>query len=105
VSTENLNNAKDPLMLTRLLWLQGLEVGVNAGGEVDTYSRYIYIHGTNQEQMLGKPVSHGCIRMANRDVVELYDLLQVGSLVEIMDKPYSDKKDDRGEELLQYSRR
>ncbi len=95
VSIENLNNGKDPLTLTRLLWLQGLEAGVNAGGEVDTYSRYIYIHGTNQEAKLGEPMSYGCIRMKNTEVAELFDLITVGTLVEIIDKPYADKQDDR----------
>ena len=54
-------------------WLEGLEPGVNSGPGVDSHARYIYIHGTNQEHLLGKPVSHGCIRMSNDDVVELFD--------------------------------
>ncbi len=61
-------------ILTRILWLDGLEPGVNRGGGVDSRSRYIYLHGTNQEHLLGQPASHGCIRLANRDVMELFDL-------------------------------
>ena len=61
-------------VLTRILWLDGLEPGVNRGGNVDSRSRYIYLHGTNQEHLLGQPASHGCIRLANRDVMELFDL-------------------------------
>lgn len=60
-------------VLTRILWLDGLEPGVNRGGRVDTFSRYIYVHGTNQEQRLGTPTSHGCIRMSNADVIAFFD--------------------------------
>lgn len=60
-------------VLTRVMWLDGLEPGRNRGGSVDSHSRFIYIHGTNQEHLLGKPASHGCIRMFNQDVVELFD--------------------------------
>jgi hypothetical protein len=63
-------------VLTRILWLRGLEPGINAGGNVDSYSRYIYFHGTNQEHLLGQPSSHGCIRLSNRDVMELFDLVE-----------------------------
>lgn len=63
------------LILTRILRLRGLEKGRNAGSGIDTYDRFIYIHGTQEEALLGAPVSHGCIRMANRDVVELFDAL------------------------------
>ncbi len=62
-------------VLTRVLWLDGLEPGLNKGGSVDSHERCIYIHGTNQEQLLGTPASHGCIRMANRDVRRLFDLI------------------------------
>lgn len=61
------------LILTRILWLDGLEKGVNRGRGIDSKSRYIYIHGTNQEQLIGQPASHGCIRMRNADVLELFD--------------------------------
>jgi hypothetical protein len=69
---------------TRLLWLAGMEPGVNQGGDVDTYSRYIYIHGTSEEGRLGTPASHGCIRMRNRDVLELYGTIEVGTWVLIL---------------------
>ncbi len=59
-------------VLTRILWLDGLEPGVNRGGAVDSRARYIYVHGTNQEQRLGTPASHGCIRMANTDVIAFF---------------------------------
>jgi lipoprotein-anchoring transpeptidase ErfK/SrfK len=62
-------------ILSRILWLCGAEPGVNRGGNVDTQRRYIYIHGTPDEDQIGQPVSHGCIRMRNADVVELYDLV------------------------------
>ena len=61
-------------VLTRILWLDGLEEGLNRGDGIDSRSRYIYLHGTNQEHLLGQPASHGCIRLANRDVMELFDL-------------------------------
>lgn len=60
-------------ILTRILWLSGLEHGKNRMGEVDTMRRYIYLHGTPDETVLGKPGSHGCVRMANRDIIELFD--------------------------------
>ena len=64
------------LILSRILRLEGLEPGVNRGPGVDSFSRFIYIHGTNQEQLLGTPASHGCIRMANRDVAALFALVR-----------------------------
>ena len=60
------------LIVTRILRLRGLEPGRNAGRGVDSYARFIYIHGTNQEHLLGRPASHGCIRMSNRDVIDLF---------------------------------
>jgi hypothetical protein len=66
----------DDLILTRILRLSGLEPGVNQGPGVDSYERMIYIHGTNHEQDLGRPASQGCIRMANRDLVQLFDAVQ-----------------------------
>ncbi len=63
-------------VLTRILWLRGLEPGINAGPGIDSYQRTIYLHGTNQEHLLGQPASHGCIRLSNRDIMELYDLLE-----------------------------
>lgn len=59
-------------VLTRILWLEGLETGRNRGPGVDSHARYIYIHGTNQEQLLGTPASHGCVRLSNRDAIDLF---------------------------------
>jgi L,D-transpeptidase YbiS len=70
-------------ILTRILWLSGCEVGFNRLGEVDTMRRYIYIHGTPDTMEMGKPGSIGCIRMRNRDLVELFDLVPAGTPVEI----------------------
>lgn len=61
-------------VLTRILWLDGLEPGVNSGPGVDSRERYVYVHGTNQEHLLGTPASHGCIRMSNADVVDFFEL-------------------------------
>jgi hypothetical protein len=70
-------------ILTRILWLSGVEIGRNRLGLVDTMRRYIYIHGTPDTEPLGVPGSIGCIRMANRDIVELFDLVPAGTIVEI----------------------
>ncbi len=77
------NNPDRDWILSRILWLEGAEPGRNCGGTVDTRSRYIYIHGTNEEDRLGAPVSHGCIRMANADVIALFDAVAVGDTVTI----------------------
>lgn len=63
-------------ILTRILWLSGLEVGKNRLGPVDTMRRYIYIHGTPDDVAIGVPNSKGCIRMRNSDLIELYDLVK-----------------------------
>jgi hypothetical protein len=65
----------------RILWLEGLEPGFNRGGEVDTFARYIYIHGTGDEPTLGRPASHGCIHLAAADLLPLYDVLPRSTLV------------------------
>jgi lipoprotein-anchoring transpeptidase ErfK/SrfK len=70
-------------ILTRILWLDGLDEGRNKGGQKDTHDRYIYIHGTNEEHLIGQPVSHGCIRMKNADVAELFDQVKEGTEVVI----------------------
>jgi len=70
-------------VLTRILWLTGLESGRNRGRHVDTLRRYIYIHGCPDTELMGKPASHGCIRMRNRDLIELFDLVPTGTPVEI----------------------
>lgn len=71
-------------MLTRLLWLSGCEPGKNRLGDVDTMRRYIYIHGSPDTAEMGKPGSIGCIRMRNRDIVELFDLVPPYTPVEII---------------------
>ena len=60
---------------SRILWLDGLEIGKNKGKGIDSRKRFIYIHGTAEEGLIGKPASDGCIRMYNRDVIELFDLV------------------------------
>lgn len=70
-------------ILTRILWLSGREPGKNRLGEVDTMRRYIYIHGSPDIAEMGKPGSIGCIRMRNRDIVELFDLVAPYTEVEI----------------------
>ena len=72
-------------ILTRILWLSGLEPGRNRLGNVDTMQRYIYIHGSPDEVMLGVPGSHGCIRMSNREVVELFERVPSGTEVQILE--------------------
>lgn len=70
-------------IVTRILWLKGCEPGLNLGGEVDTYRRYIYIHGAPDDVPMGSPGSRGCIRMSNRDVIELFDMSEVGMTVSV----------------------
>ena len=65
------DKAKD-YILTRVLWLTGLEPGVNSGRGIDSYERYIYLYGTNQEHLLGQPASQGCIRFSNRDILDIF---------------------------------
>jgi lipoprotein-anchoring transpeptidase ErfK/SrfK len=68
-------------ILTRILWLSGCEVGFNRLGNCDTMQRYIYIHGTPDTELMGVPRSHGCIRMRNADVLELFDRVPAGTPV------------------------
>jgi hypothetical protein len=70
---------------SRIMWLQGLEPGVNEGPGVDSHKRYIYIHGTPEEGLIGTPESHGCIRMKNKQVIALFNQVPVGTLVDIID--------------------
>ena len=70
-------------ILTRILWLSGLELGKNRLGNVDTMQRYIYIHGTPDWTDMGVISSHGCVRMRNADLVTLFDLVSVGTIVQI----------------------
>lgn len=74
-------------ILTRILWLSGLEPGRNRLGPVDSMRRYIYIHGTPDSEPMGIPRSHGCIRMTNDDVIELFDLALPGTPVLITEAP------------------
>jgi len=71
-------------ILTRILWLSGCEVGFNRLGQCDTMRRYIYIHGTPDSVPMGVPDSHGCIRMRNTDLIELFDRVPAGTAVEII---------------------
>lgn len=75
-------------ILTRILWLSGLEPGCNQGGEVDTLGRYIYLHGTPDSVQLGMQGSHGCVRMRNADVVELFARVHEGMRVWIQEGPF-----------------
>ena len=77
----NLDNRDQDEITSRILWLDGLERGVNCDGDCDTFSRYIYIHGTSDEKRIGEPVSAGCIRMKNDDVIELFEDIMVNDLV------------------------
>jgi L,D-transpeptidase YbiS len=70
-------------ILTRILWLSGCEVGINRLGEVDSMQRYIYIHGTPDTEPMGMPRSHGCVRMRNKDVIELFERVPAGTPVTI----------------------
>lgn len=75
-------------ILSRILWLSGLESGLNQGsnsqGVCDTYQRYIYIHGTPDTEPMGVPLSHGCIRMRNKDIIELFEQVQEETPVSII---------------------
>jgi UDP-N-acetylmuramate--alanine ligase len=73
----------DNLILTRILRLEGLEQGINKGEGVDSYERYIYIHGTGREDLIGTPLSHGCVCMRNHDIIRLFDTVNEGTLVYI----------------------
>jgi lipoprotein-anchoring transpeptidase ErfK/SrfK len=76
--------ASADLVMSRILWLDGLDPK-----NANTFDRYIYIHGTNHEERIGEPASHGCIRMRNADVADLYDLVAVGTPVVIAAPPAS----------------
>ncbi len=72
-------------ILTRIVWLAGKEPGKNAGGNVDSWERYIYIHGAPDDVPMGMPGSRGCIRMRNADIIQLFDLIEVGMRVVIVE--------------------
>ena len=76
-------DSKDDYVTSRIMWLEGLEPGVNKGGDVDSKERYIYIHGTGEEGKLGTPASHGYIRMKNADVINLFNRVDENTLVYI----------------------
>lgn len=71
----------DDVIMSRIMWLEGMEPGRNQGGYMDTYQRFIYIHGTNHEDSIGTPASIGCIRMRNDDIVDLFRQVEIGSEV------------------------
>jgi len=71
-------------IITRILWLKGVEEGVNQGGNVDSHRRYIYIHGCPDDVEMGKPGSRGCIRMGNDDVIELFNQVNTGTIIQIL---------------------
>ncbi len=78
-------NSSCDLITTRILRLEGLEPGINRGTGIDTRERNVYIHGTQQEGLIGQPASIGCVRMRNADVIELFELLEPHSLVVIVE--------------------
>ena len=72
------------LVTTRILWLRGLEPGYNLGGDRDSYDRYIYVHGTNHEDAIGRPASGGCVQLSNLEMIDLFDRVRVGDWVNIV---------------------
>ena len=78
-----MRNPNSDWILTRILWLSGLEPGFNRLGNVDSMRRFIYIHGCPDDDPIGVPGSAGCIKMRNKDVIELFDKVPVGTLVDI----------------------
>lgn len=78
----------EDLITTRIMWLEGEEENINKGEGVDSHGRYIYIHGAQEEGLIGQPASHGCIRMRNKDVIELFNRVPAGTLVEIQPREY-----------------
>jgi L,D-transpeptidase YbiS len=74
-------------MLTRILWLCGMEPGKNRFGDRDSMRRYIYIHGCPEDDAMGTPSSHGCIKMRNAEVIELFDRVPAGTRVLIQEAP------------------
>tara|TARA_B100001113_G_scaffold291287_1_gene247705 strand:- start:52 stop:579 length:528 start_codon:yes stop_codon:yes gene_type:complete len=73
----------DDVVQSRIIWLTGMEEGINSGSGIDSYARYIYIHGTPEEWLLGEKASKGCIRMSNSDVIELFNQLEGNESVQI----------------------
>jgi UDP-N-acetylmuramate--alanine ligase len=81
------SSTEDNLILTRILRLEGLEEGINKGSGLDSYERYIYIHGTNREDLIGTPLSHGCVCLRNLDIIRLFETVKEGTLVYIDPPP------------------
>ena len=75
----------EDIITSRILWLQGMEPGKNNGEDIDSYHRYIYIHGTSEEEKIGTPASHGCVRMRNQDVIDLFNQVDEGCRVLIQE--------------------
>ncbi len=75
--------SEQDIITTRILWLDGLEEGFNKGENFDSYKRYIYIHGTNEEKLIGQKASHGCIRMTNSDIINLCSINLLNTFVYI----------------------
>jgi UDP-N-acetylmuramate--alanine ligase len=94
---------EDDLILTRILTLAGLEDGVNRGRGCDSAARYIYLHGTNHERLLGRPVSHGCVRFSNEDVRALFDRLREGDPVFVAPPEPRGIPDPQGEGRFHYA--
>ena len=76
-------DSSDDYVTSRIIWLTGEEPGFNSGEGIDSYNRYIYIHGTHEEGLIGTKASHGCIRMFNDDVIKLYSMIKKGTKVDI----------------------
>jgi len=77
------NDTGHDLITSRILWLSGMQPGINQGQGVDSHERYIYIHGSNEEGRIGQAVSHGCIRLKNADVIALFQQVEEGTAVTI----------------------
>lgn len=84
------SNPERDWILSRILWLSGLEQGFNQGEGCDTFNRYIYIHGTPDSEPMGIPKSHGCIRMHSLQIEEIYSLLNEGDLVYLSEMQMTD---------------
>lgn len=80
---KSIYDSSNDYVTSRILWLSGLEVGLNKGSGIDSYDRYIYIHGTHEEGLIGQKASDGCIRMFNKDVVHLFNIVSKGTKVYI----------------------
>tara|TARA_Y100001936_G_scaffold207767_1_gene212877 strand:+ start:80 stop:685 length:606 start_codon:yes stop_codon:yes gene_type:complete len=78
---KNTFDSDNDFVTSRILWLDGMEEGINKGKGIDSYDRYIYIHGTQEEGLIGTKASHGCIRMFNNDVIELFKKVKEGTKV------------------------